>query len=108
VENNKIKQVKKYSAPLRTPQGTLARTNTERAHAFAKHLAKVFQPHPSENEPQEEEALTHLLETYQLKPPIKCLKRSDVQQVLNILKQRNRQATISSLAKSLRNYPLLK
>jgi hypothetical protein len=29
---------------------------------FAKHLAKVFQPHPSENEPEKEEALTHLLE----------------------------------------------
>jgi hypothetical protein len=32
-----------------TPQGTWARTNIEKALAFAKHLAKVFQPHPSEN-----------------------------------------------------------
>jgi hypothetical protein len=32
-------------------------------HAFAEHLANVFQPHPSENEPEEEEALMQLLET---------------------------------------------
>jgi hypothetical protein len=54
----KIKQVKKPSPPLRTSQGTWARSNVERAHAFAEHLAKIFQPHPSENEPEEEEALT--------------------------------------------------
>jgi hypothetical protein len=35
---------------------------SKKAHAFAEHLAKVFQPHPSENEP-EEEALTQLLGT---------------------------------------------
>jgi hypothetical protein len=34
----KIKQVTKSSPPLRTPQGTWARNNTEKAHAFAKHL----------------------------------------------------------------------
>jgi Ser/Thr protein kinase RdoA (MazF antagonist) len=83
----KIKQVKKYSSPLRKLQGTLARTSIEKAHAFAEHLVKVFYPYPSENEPEEEEALTHLLETpYQLEPPINRLKRSDVQEVVNSLK----------------------
>jgi hypothetical protein len=53
----KIKQVKKSSPPLMTSQGTWARSNVEKAHTFAEHLAKVFQPHPLENEP-EEEALT--------------------------------------------------
>jgi hypothetical protein len=62
----KIKQVKKLSPPLRTSQGTWARSIVEKAHAFAEYLANVFQPHPSENEPKEE-ALTRLLETpYQL------------------------------------------
>jgi hypothetical protein len=56
----KIKQVKKSSPPLRTSQGTWTRSNVEKAHAFAEHLAKVFQPHPSENEPGEE-ALAQLL-----------------------------------------------
>jgi hypothetical protein len=83
----KIKQVKKPSPPLRTSQGTWARSNVEKAYAFPEHLAEVYQPHPSENEPQEEEALTQLLETtYQLEPPIiNRLKRPEVQEVINSL-----------------------
>jgi hypothetical protein len=38
------------------------KSNTEKAHAFAKHPADIFQPHPSENKPEEEEALNQLLE----------------------------------------------
>jgi hypothetical protein len=59
--DQEIKQVKKPSPPLRASQGTWARSNVEKA--IAKRLAKVFQPHPSENEPKEEEALIQLLET---------------------------------------------
>jgi hypothetical protein len=40
--------------PVRTPQGTWARNDAEKAHAFAKQK-KVFQPHPLENTPEEEE-----------------------------------------------------
>jgi hypothetical protein len=80
------KAVKKPSPPLRTSQGTWARSNIEKAHAFAEHLANVFQPHPSENELEEDDALIHLLETpYQLEPPINCLKRAEVQEVINSL-----------------------
>jgi hypothetical protein len=79
-----IKQVNKPSPPLRTSQGTWARSNVEEAQDFGENLAKFFQPHPSQNESEEEEALTHLLETpYQLKPPINCLTRADVQEVFN-------------------------
>jgi hypothetical protein len=53
----KIKRLKKPSQPLRTSQGTWARSNIEKAHAFGEHLANVFQLHPSENVPEEEEAL---------------------------------------------------
>jgi hypothetical protein len=49
----KIKQFKKPSPPLRTSQGTWARSNVKKAYAFTEHLEKVFQPHPSENEPEE-------------------------------------------------------
>jgi hypothetical protein len=66
----KLNQCKKPSPPLRTSQRTSARSNVERIHAFAKHLANVSQPHPSEYEPEEEDALMQLLETpYQLEPP---------------------------------------
>jgi hypothetical protein len=34
----KIKQVKKTSPPLRTTQGTWAKSKVEKAHAFAEHL----------------------------------------------------------------------
>jgi hypothetical protein len=74
----RLKQIKKTS-PLRTSQGTWARSNTEKARAFAEHLAEVFQAYPSENEPNEEEALIQHLEVpYQLKPPIRHLKRAEV------------------------------
>jgi hypothetical protein len=45
----KIKQAKKSSPPLRTSQGTWARTNIKKAQAYAENLAKVFQPHPLQN-----------------------------------------------------------
>jgi hypothetical protein len=81
----KIKHVKKPSSPLRTSQGTWARSSIEKTHAFAEHLAKVFQSNPSEIEP-EEEALTQLLETpYQLEPPINHFKTDEVHGVINSL-----------------------
>jgi hypothetical protein len=53
----KMKEAKKPFAPLRTSQGTWARSKVEKAHASAEHLAGVSQPQPSEYEPKEEEAL---------------------------------------------------
>jgi hypothetical protein len=56
-----------------------------KAHAFTQHLANVFLPHPSENKPDMEEVLIQLLETpYQLEP-INCLKKAEVQEVINSL-----------------------
>jgi hypothetical protein len=43
-ETKKIKQITKSSPPLRKPQGTWARNNADKAHAFTKHLVQVFQP----------------------------------------------------------------
>jgi hypothetical protein len=77
--NKKIKQVKKPSPPLRTLKGTWARSNVEKAHAVAENLAKVFQPHPSENEPEKKAHIQLLLTPYQLEAPINCLKRAKVQ-----------------------------
>jgi hypothetical protein len=62
-ETKKIKQVTKPSPPLRTSQRTWARSNVEKANAFAEQSANVFQPHPSGNDPEEEEALIQLLQT---------------------------------------------
>jgi hypothetical protein len=58
----------------------LGEQQRRKSHAFAKHLAKVFQPLSSENQLEEEAALTQLLETpYQLEPPINRLKKAEVQ-----------------------------
>jgi hypothetical protein len=101
----KIKQVKKSSPRFRTPQGTWIRTNIEQVHAFAKHLAEGFQPHPSENKP--EEALTHLLETpYQLEPPINRLKRSEVQEGVNNLKTKKSPGYDLITGKILKELPI--
>jgi hypothetical protein len=82
----KIKHVTKPSPPLRTTQRTWTSRNVEKAHASAKHLANVFQPHPSENQPEEEEALTQLQKIpYQLEPPINRLKKAEVQEIISSL-----------------------
>jgi hypothetical protein len=52
--------IKKPSPPLRTSQGTWARSNVKKAHTFTEHSAQGFLPHPKENEPEEEEALIQL------------------------------------------------
>jgi hypothetical protein len=58
----------KKTSPLRTSQGTWARSNVEKAHAFAEHLAEVFQLLPSKNVSEEEEVLIHLLQTLNHRP----------------------------------------
>jgi hypothetical protein len=103
-----LKATKKPSPPLRTSQGTWARSNTERAHTFAELLAKVFQPPPSENEPEEEEALIQLLETpYQLEPPINCLKRAEVQEVINSLNPKKSLGYDLIASKILKELPII-
>jgi hypothetical protein len=49
------------------------------------HLANVFQPHPSENEPKEEEALIQLIENHDQLEPSTYLKRDEVSQTINSL-----------------------
>jgi hypothetical protein len=76
----RLKRVTAPSLPLRTPQGTWARSNLEKAQAFADHLASVFQPHPPGTDPAADEPLHQLLETpYQLDLPIFRLTRTEIQ-----------------------------
>jgi hypothetical protein len=104
----KIKQVKKPSPPLRTSQGTWARSNVKKAHAFTGHLVNVPRLHLKENEPEEEEALTQLLETpYQLKPPINRLKRSEVQEVINSLNPMKSSGCDLITGRNLKKLPII-
>jgi hypothetical protein len=58
-------------------QGTLARSNANKAHAFTEHLKKWT--------PRGKEALIQFLEApYQLKPPINWIKRAEVREVSSL------------------------
>jgi hypothetical protein len=93
---------------LRTSQGTWARSNVEKAHAFAKHLADIFQPHPSESEPQEEKAIIQLLESpYQLELPIKRFKRAEVQEVISNLNPKKSLGYNLITGKILKELPII-
>jgi hypothetical protein len=76
----KLKAVTQTSTPIRTTQGTWARTDADKAQAFANHLASVLQPHPPEPDSLPEDTLTSFLE-----PPIQRLKRSEVQAIIKNL-----------------------
>jgi hypothetical protein len=81
-----LKAVTQTSTPLRTPQGTCARTNADKVQAFANHLTSVFQPHSPEPDFLPEDTLTSFLETpFQLEPLIQRLKRSEVQAIIKNL-----------------------
>jgi hypothetical protein len=67
--DQKTKTSKKKSPPLRTSQGTWARSNAEKAHAFVEDLVDVFQPHSSKNKLKKKKHIQLLQATYQLKPP---------------------------------------
>jgi hypothetical protein len=51
----KLKQVKNLLHHVGHHKEFGARSSVKKTHAFAEHLAKVFQLHPSENKPEEEE-----------------------------------------------------
>ncbi|PNF20480.1 RNA-directed DNA polymerase from mobile element jockey [Cryptotermes secundus] len=82
----KNKHITTPSPPLLTPQGTWASTNSTKAHTFANHLASVFQPHPSNNLPEEENSIINYLESpYQLDPPLPRFKQSEVKTIIKTL-----------------------
>jgi hypothetical protein len=104
----KIKQVKK-PPPLMTSQRTLARRIfVEKSHTFSKHLANVSQLHLSQNKPEEEEAVIHLLEIpYQLQPPINRLKIAEVQEVINSLNPEKPSGYYLITSKILKELPII-
>jgi hypothetical protein len=98
----KLKPVTQTSTPIRTPQGTWPRSNAEKA------LATAFQPHPSEPNSTPEDTLTSLLDTpFQLEPPVNCLKRSEVQAIINNLPPKKSPGYDLKTGKTLKELPTL-
>jgi hypothetical protein len=86
----------------------LAKKQRRKGTRFVEHLANVFQPHPSENETEEEEALIQLLVTpYQLEPLINYLKRAEVQAVTNSLNPKKSSGYDLITGKILKELPII-
>lgn len=85
-DNKKTKQVKKNSPSIKIPQGTWARTSTEKAQVFATYLANIFQLHATDNNPVEKNIIIRFLESpYQLELPNKRFKSREIQEIINSL-----------------------
>jgi hypothetical protein len=81
-----LKRITRSSPPLRTPHGTWANSNIDKAQTFANHLATIFQPHLSINHPNGEDAIAQLHETpYQLEPLATRITRAEVQAIISNL-----------------------
>jgi len=79
----KIKQPQHQIPPIRTKQNTWARTDKQKATAFAKHLASVFQPFPSQLSAMEEETVTNELNVpHQMALPMKKIRINEVKIVI--------------------------
>jgi hypothetical protein len=77
-----LKCITRSSPPLRTPHGTWANSNIDKAQAFANHLATAFQPNPSINHPNGDDAITQL---QQLEPPATHITRTEDQAIMSNL-----------------------
>jgi hypothetical protein len=94
----KIKQVKKPSPPLRTSQGTWARSNTEKAHAFAEHLANDFSHIPQK---MDQKRKMHLYNFW--RPPT----NSNHQEVINSLTHKKSSGYDLITGKILKELPII-
>lgn len=79
-----IKQPQQRNPPLRLENGEWARTNKEKAQAFAEHLEKTFTPFPSETPKEEEDIIFNYIDSpLQMELPIKKVKVKEVKYVIN-------------------------
>ena len=72
--------------PFRKPDSSWACSNMEKSNQFTQHLAKVFTPHPRNNNDDETEA--YLDAPCQLSPPLKAFSPTKVRHVINQLNPR--------------------
>lgn len=78
-----IKCHKEPIPPIRKPDRTWARTDLEKAYAFAHHLEKVFQPLPSQAAPIEEARIKQNLEApFQMSPLPKLFTAKEVTRMI--------------------------
>lgn len=78
-----MKQPIKSIPPIRKANGGWARSNEEKAELFANHLSEVFQPFPSQIEPEEDNEIAEHLETpLQMSLPFKAIKWTELENTI--------------------------
>lgn len=79
----KIGQLKQSNnLPLRSNDGSWARTPSEKAALFASHLSEVFQPARPQTRDGDEEIAQHLLAPYQMELPTKNFRYREVKKII--------------------------
>lgn len=79
----KLKRPKIPNPPIRTANDDWARSDSEKAEAFAKHLSKVFTPNPKEvSEEQEQFIMDTLNATPKHDSPIKPFSKNEISQTV--------------------------
>ncbi len=81
-----LKRPKQYNPPVKNTDGSWAKSNSEKATAFANHFSSVFQPYPPDplyNE-HENDIIDFLESPLQLSRPITPFTTSEVRNVLMI------------------------
>lgn len=69
--------------PIKDDNNKWARSDSEKANLFAKHLSSIFQPHPSEIPNDEEDKIKEYLEApFQMDLPIKNFKTKEIKRVI--------------------------
>lgn len=79
----KIKQPQQSIPPIRLSNGNWARSDADKAEAFAEHLAEVFKPFDSEIDAHEEEEIYQLLEaSLNMCQPIRNFKVNEIKNTI--------------------------
>lgn len=85
--SKKLKQPKSQTPPIKTQLGKWARSDTEKATAFAEHLLTVFQPHSCSEPAHNEDVLKFLESPIQMCPPLKCVSPKEIMHEIRHLKE---------------------
>ena len=79
----RLKRPQQSIPPIKTSDDKWARSNEQKAMAFAKHLRNVFLPNDIESTLEDQQAINRVLAApHQMAPPIKKIKIKEVRQVI--------------------------
>lgn len=79
----KLNKAKTNIPPIKNSDSSWARTDKEKAAAFAKHLENVFRPFPAMISQEEDNKIIEFLQApYQMAPPIQAIKLQEIKTLI--------------------------